>query len=533
MGGLRALPLPDGGAPTRPRPVATPPRHGYAVVDVETTGLSPRHDRVVSVGVVLLNPSGEVEHEWGTLVDPCGPVGPTYIHGIRDEDVVGAPRFEDLVQPLIGLLQGRALAGHNVSFDANFLKYEFGRAGWGWPSVPTFCTQRESMYFLPHLDRRRLVDCCWACDIVIDGSHTALGDARATARLLATYLDPTVGVAPRDSHHAILSEAARVTWPAERGEVLPSPPEKPRRVLSDRALHVIAHRPPPKSSLLERFTLSDALDEGADAGALSYLETLAEVLEDGRITRTERTTLREVAELYDLGADDIAAAHRGFVRALAREAFDDGHLSRVEKAEIGQLATLLDVTDVMVKDLLSGAELARLQKLSASLKALPDDWPLGEPLCVGQRVAFTGCDFDQRDALEARAAAVGVSVTSNVSRRTAMLVTDGSYDGQKAEAAAAFGTRVVHPDDFEVLLEYIQPLHTPTPATRAEAASGHRTGKVVASTAPLAPCGADRVDRPAPPSVVRAWALEMGIDVGVRGRLSAEVWDAYADAHRG
>ncbi len=444
-----------------------------------------------------------------------------------------APRFEDLVQPLVGLLQGRALAGHNVSFDANFLEYEFGRAGWGWPSPPTFCTLRESMYFLPHLDRRRLADCCWACDIVIDASHTALGDARATARLLATYLDPKVGLAPLSSHHTILSQAAGITWPTGPGEVLPTAPEPPRRVLSDRALHVIAHQPAPQSSLLERFTLSDALDEGAAAGALSYLETLAEVLEDGHITRTERTTLREVAELYDLSPDDISVAHRGFVRALAREALDDGRLSRVEKAEIGHMATLLDVADVTVKGLLSGAEQARLETLSASLKTLPDDWPLGEPLRVGQRVAFSGCDFEQRDALESRAAAAGVSVTSSVSRRTAMLVTDGSYDGQKAQAAAALGTRVVHPDDFEVLLAYIQPLLAPTtPATKADVAADHGTCDVLAPAALQHPGGADHVARPAPPSVVRAWALEMGIDVGVRGRLSAEVWDAYAAAHR-
>ena len=32
-------------------------------------------------------------------------------------------------------------------------------------------------------------------------------------------------------------------------------------------------------------------------------------------------------------------------------------------------------------------------------------------------------------------------------------------------------------------------------------------------------------------SAVRAWALEQGMDVGVRGRISTEVSDAYAAAH--
>jgi hypothetical protein len=38
-----------------------------------------------------------------------------------------------------------------------------------------------------------------------------------------------------------------------------------------------------------------------------------------------------------------------------------------------------------------------------------------------------------------------------------MLVSDGSMDGTKAACAAEFGTRVVHPDEFEILLKNVQP----------------------------------------------------------------------------
>jgi|BarGraNGADG00212_1021973.scaffolds.fasta_scaffold36209_2 DNA polymerase-3 subunit epsilon len=50
----------------------------------------------------------------------------------------------------------------------------------------------------------------------------------------------------------------------------------------------------------------------------------------------------------------------------------------------------------------------------------------------------------------------GVRFMSSVSRIMVMLVSDDSMDG-KAACAAELGTRVVHPDEFEVLLKNVQP----------------------------------------------------------------------------
>ncbi|HEY3715422.1 MAG TPA: exonuclease domain-containing protein, partial [Jatrophihabitantaceae bacterium] len=75
--------------------VQSPP--GYAVVDVETTGLSPSyHHKVVEIAVVQLDQSGKVEREWTTLVNPGRDVGARHIHGITAEEVVHAPTFADL-----------------------------------------------------------------------------------------------------------------------------------------------------------------------------------------------------------------------------------------------------------------------------------------------------------------------------------------------------------------------------------------------------------------------------------------------------
>jgi DNA polymerase III subunit epsilon len=51
----------------------------------------------------------------------------------------------------------------------------------------------------------------------------------------------------------------------------------------------------------------------------------------------------------------------------------------------------------------------------------------------------------------------GIRVMGSVSRNIVMLVSDGTMDGTKAASAAALGTRVVHPDEFEILLKNVQP----------------------------------------------------------------------------
>ncbi len=89
----------------------------YAVVDVETTGLSPtyRHT-VVEIAVVQLDQTGQVEREWTTLVNPGRDVGARHVHGITAKDVAHAPTFADLTDYIVDLLQGRVFVADTASF---------------------------------------------------------------------------------------------------------------------------------------------------------------------------------------------------------------------------------------------------------------------------------------------------------------------------------------------------------------------------------------------------------------------------------
>jgi DNA polymerase III subunit epsilon len=507
-----------------PAPIRVPdlvrPSAGFAVLDVETTGLSPREHRIVEIAVVRTDPAGRPVGEWVRRLNPDGPVGATHVHGITDADVAGAPRFGEVLPELNGWLAGAAVVAHNAGFDLAFLRAEYAYQGWTLPRLPALCTLEASDHYLPALDRRRLSDCCAAARIRHEGAHSALGDARATAALLAHYLGARGGVPPRPADLDLVRLAGVVRWPA-------GPTRRPQtpatRAVVLRRVEVATSTPvrPPAPRLVELlgdFSLTDALDEGARPGTLPYLEKLAEVLEDGVLTAEEAAGLDDVAHAYGLSADDRAGAHRGLLLALCHLALDDGRVSRAERAELTAMAALLGLDGRLVTRTLDRAEAARHTRLGAGLRPLPPDWAHGEPLRVGDKVVFTGCDEHLRRRLEARAEQLGVRVLGGVSRRTAMLVTDGTFAGTKAGAAAELGVRTVPPETFEVLLRHLQPAAARRPAPAAAA--------VPAGVAVPAGPAAGRPD----PAIVRRWARTNGYEVGDRGRLPAELYEAYAAA---
>ncbi|SYZ34095.1 DNA polymerase III polC-type [Propionibacterium australiense] len=188
---------------------------GYAVLDLETTGFSPRRgDRIVEIGIVLLDEQGRSQGEWGTLIQPWRDVGATSVHHITDRDVAAAPTLEQVTGRLIAQLRGRLVIAHNASFDVSFLDTELRRVGAELPPepMPSVCTMRLGRTLLsPRPPTFKLADCCRAAGVSLRHAHSALGDARATAELFGVYLDiasaldgpaPWSGAGGRAEHYA-------------------------------------------------------------------------------------------------------------------------------------------------------------------------------------------------------------------------------------------------------------------------------------------------------------------------------------------
>lgn len=103
------------------------------VLDVETTGLDPKEDRIVSVAAILTN-LAEDNPEEAIKVFWCNPLcsipnEAELIHGITDADVEDSPLFADIAQELRDFIGNYPIIAHNVKFDKSFLDVEFKRAG--------------------------------------------------------------------------------------------------------------------------------------------------------------------------------------------------------------------------------------------------------------------------------------------------------------------------------------------------------------------------------------------------------------------
>jgi DNA polymerase-3 subunit epsilon len=160
----------------------------WALVDVETTGLVPRRDRVLSVAVVTLGPDGEQTGEFSTLLDPgCDP-GPVHVHGLTAERLRGAPSFAQVAERIGALLEGRVLVAHNAQFDYDFLAHEFARARLRLPVARRLCTLALNRRVDPPTDDLRLGTLAAHYGVQQLKAHDALDDTRVLAGVLRASL---------------------------------------------------------------------------------------------------------------------------------------------------------------------------------------------------------------------------------------------------------------------------------------------------------------------------------------------------------
>ena len=161
-----------------------------AVVDVETTGLSPeRGDRVIEVAVLRAEP-GQAPRLYASLVDPGRPIDPnaSAVNGIRAADLVGKPRFVELIDALTDRFEGAVLVAHNAAFDLSFLQAEFALVGKRFPELPivdTLLLARQSFRF----QSNRLGSVASALGVKIAGAHRAAADVLTTHGVLLRMID--------------------------------------------------------------------------------------------------------------------------------------------------------------------------------------------------------------------------------------------------------------------------------------------------------------------------------------------------------
>jgi DNA polymerase III subunit epsilon len=165
--------------------------HEWALVDVETSGLRPGRDRVLSLAVLTLDTHGRQTGEFSTLLNPgCDP-GPMHIHGLTPARLAGAPTFDEIAPRVGELLSSRVLVAHNAQFDYDFLAHEFARARSWVPVGRRLCTLSLNRLVGPATPDLKLGTLAAHYGVRQERPH----DARDDVRVLSGVLRGSLGAA--------------------------------------------------------------------------------------------------------------------------------------------------------------------------------------------------------------------------------------------------------------------------------------------------------------------------------------------------
>jgi DNA polymerase III subunit epsilon len=400
----------------------------FAVVDVETTGLHFNTDRIVEVAVVRLRPDGTFESEYETLVNPRRDVGATDIHGLTATDVMQAPAFAEVAVDVGTRLHDAVVVGHNLRFDLAFLASEYARLDVSLPDLPQLCTLRLAHQFLP-IPTRRLGDCCHELGIPHNGCHSALGDARATGKLLRALIE----CAREDGAEGLDHLGCEpLTFPALPWLVGRA---SGRRCTRSEATRKAAE----VRAFLPRLVAKLAGDEASNANEAEYMAVLDRALEDRSVTPAEALALIDLARRCRLTRGDVERAHDAYLQALVVAAWADGSVSDVELRDLVLVGEMLGVPHARV------LQYVQQRPVSAPCHVRKDD-------LRGKLVCFTGSleeytlDSEPvtRELAESLALDAGLQVWPRVTKKVEILVVaDANTLSGKARTAREYGTRIM------------------------------------------------------------------------------------------
>ena len=393
-----------------------------AVLDLETTGVR-ASDRIIEVGVVLLDADLAVESTWQTLVQPERDIDNSHVHGISAGDLVRAPHFVGIAAELAELLDGRVVVAHHAPFDTRFLAAEFARLDIDLPDAGDWSldTRVLSRRHLPGAPER-LSDCLRVAGLHNELPHAALADAAATADLLRVLVD---------GHEVDTARVSPLRLP------VPDLPREPLLARGDAADTDEA------THWFER--LSSHVPGTGVAEVDDYRRLLRGALLDHHLSLTEIEQIVASAEALGLSHAEVMDIHLDYLRQLAVEAWSDGVVTAAERTHLHDIAVQLAVDPESVDALLADPVYGEAEDTG---------------LQPGDRVTFTGALTLGRDTWEQRARAAGLEV-GGVTRRSALLVAaDADTRSGKARKARDYGVPIVDETTFARMLRDLAPVET-------------------------------------------------------------------------
>ncbi len=158
------------------------------VFDIETTGLSSRHDRIIEIGAVKVE-GGEITERFSSFVNPQVPI-PFEIEkltGISDAMVIGAETIGQVLPKFLAFCEGCILVAHNASFDTGFIAHYASELGL-FADFTIVDTVGLARVLLPELHNFKLDTVAKALGVSLENHHRAVDDAGCTAEIYVKFL---------------------------------------------------------------------------------------------------------------------------------------------------------------------------------------------------------------------------------------------------------------------------------------------------------------------------------------------------------
>ena len=153
--------------------------NSYVALDLETTGIGARHEKITEIGMVKVI-DGETTDTYHTMVNPHREIPKRIVEltGITDDMVKGAPGIEEILDEVLDFTGDLPLLGHQIIFDYGFLvqaavnqKRKFEKYG--------VDTLKLCRYLMPGEEKKNLSAACAYFAVTQDTAHRALSDAYA------------------------------------------------------------------------------------------------------------------------------------------------------------------------------------------------------------------------------------------------------------------------------------------------------------------------------------------------------------------
>ena len=155
-------------------------RTEYVAIDLETTGLDPKKDKIIEIGAAHII-DGEIKEKFETFINPGRTLPDRIVEltGITEDDLKDAPYIENVLEDLLTFIGENILLGHGVLFDYSFLKRAAVNNGYQFEK-DAIDTLAISRLYLCNLPSRNLHKICEHYGIA-HHEHRAFDDAVAAS----------------------------------------------------------------------------------------------------------------------------------------------------------------------------------------------------------------------------------------------------------------------------------------------------------------------------------------------------------------